>query len=191
MTNPSTSDGPADDRSEPLVSLPKPLRHELKDPIGPVETDPDALWAAAGDPIVTVGDVVTYHLLAAGRRPDVALVDGITKREAVDETIRETVTTGETVDVSNPQGTITAALAREVVAAIDDPDPVTIVVDGEEDLAALPAIVAAPNGASVVYGQPDEGMVRVTVTDEVRAEIRSLLARFDGDTEALFSILDR
>ncbi|ELZ09501.1 hypothetical protein C479_11805 [Halovivax asiaticus JCM 14624] len=191
MTDSSPSD--ADDASppEPLVSLPTSLRHELKDPIGPVETDPHSLLEAAGEPLVTVGDVVTYHVLEADRTPDVALVDGITKREAVDAVIRETVTAGETVDVENPQGALTDALIRALVAAIDDPDPVTILVDGEEDLATLPAIVAAPEGASVVYGQPDEGMVHAVVTDERRAAIRSLLARFDGDPEALFSILDR
>ncbi|WP_247731155.1 GTP-dependent dephospho-CoA kinase family protein [Halovivax limisalsi] len=192
MTAPSAPDGPDESaRPEPLVSLPKSLRHELKDPVGPIETDSETLLGAAGDPLVTVGDVVTYHVLEAGRRPDVALVDGITERAAVDAAVRETVTAGETVDVANPQGTITAALAHELVAAIDDPEPVTILVDGEEDLAVLPAIVTAPEGASVVYGQPGEGMVHAVVTDELRAEIRSLLAQFDGDTETLFWILDR
>lgn len=185
------ADTDPDAAAEPLVSLPTGLRHELKDPMGPIETEAAPLLAAVDGPLVTVGDVVTYHVREAGRAPDVALVDGITEREAVDETIRETVTTGETRAVSNPQGTITAALARELVAAIDDPDPVTLLVDGEEDLATLPAIVAAPDGTSVVYGQPDEGMVHVVVDDEVRERIRSLLTRFDGDVETILSILER
>lgn len=190
MTDAPT-DRDADATTEPLVSLPASLRHELKDPMGPVETDAPALLAAVDGPLITVGDVVTYHVLEAGHTPDVALVDGITKREAVDETIRETVTRGETREVANPQGTITAALARELVAAIADPDPVTLLVDGEEDLATLPAIVAAPDGTSVVYGQPEEGMVHVVVDESVREEVHSLLSRFDGDVEELLEIIDR
>ncbi len=64
-----------------------------------------------------------------------------------------------------------------------------MLVDGEEDL-ALPAIVAAPEGASVVYGQPDEGMVHVRVTAEAKAEMRTLLDRFDGDTERFWRLLE-
>jgi uncharacterized protein (UPF0218 family) len=63
-------------------------------------------------------------------------------------------------------------------------------VDGEEDLATLPAVVAAPDGASVVYGQPDEGMVLVEVTPETRAEMRELLGRFEGDVDAALAVLD-
>jgi len=74
--------------------------------------------------------------------------------------------------------------------ALDDEAATVLVVDGEEDLAVLPAIVAAPAGASVVYGQPDEGMVHVVVTDETRAHVRELLERMDGDHERLFALLD-
>ncbi|MFC6726763.1 DUF359 domain-containing protein, partial [Halobium palmae] len=59
-----------------------------------------------------------------------------------------------------------------------------------EDLATLPAIVAAPLGASVVYGQPDQGMVHVPVTEETKAEARDLLARMDGDVDAALALLD-
>jgi hypothetical protein len=70
------------------------------------------------------------------------------------------------------------------------PSPVTIDVDGEEDLATLPAILATPVGGSVVYGQPDEGMVLVAVTPAARREARSLLGRMDGDPEAALALLE-
>ncbi|MFC6769315.1 DUF359 domain-containing protein, partial [Natrinema soli] len=73
--------------------------------------------------------------------------------------------------------------------ALSTDEPTTILVDGEEDLVALPAIVAAPEGASVVYGQPDEGMVHVNVTDDHRTEMRDLLERFEGDTERFWKLL--
>ena len=62
-------------------------------------------------------------------------------------------------------------------------------VEGEEDLATLPAVVAAADGTGVVYGQPDEGMVLVRVTPETRAEMADLLERFEGDADAALSLL--
>jgi uncharacterized protein (UPF0218 family) len=42
----------------------------------------------------------------------------------------------------------------------------------------------------VVYGQPGEGMVLVTVDTDAKAHVRALLERFDGDLDRLFELLD-
>jgi len=177
-----------------LVELPEELRAELREPMGPIFTDAERLLAEAGDPLVAVGDVVTYHLERAGVTPDVAVVDGLTKREEVEDEVAEGVArlgaTASEVHVENPAGAISRELVRTLRAAIADPEPTVIVVEGEEDLVTLPAIVAAPLGASVVYGQPGEGMVHAKVTDDAKAEMRDLLRRMDGDSETLFEILD-
>ncbi len=182
----------ADDHAtdDVLVTLPEELRGELKDPFGPIETDPEALLAAAGRPVVAVGDVVTHHLLAAGSRPAVAVVDGRTQRGAVDREVERAVTGDVDREVDNPPATLSRELVSALVEAIGADDPVTILVDGEEDLAALPAILAAPNGASVVYGQPGEGMVHVRVDGRARERVRALLERFDGDVDGLFAELE-
>jgi len=173
---------------EPLVRLPDELRSSFKDPFGPVYTDPEALLANAGHPVIAVGDIVTYHLESANARPHVVLIDGRTKREAVDETIREALGEGD-VRVSNPPATLTVDLLTALVTAIEDDQPSRIVVDGEEDLAAIPAVLAAPTGATVVYGQPDEGMVAVSVTAERKREFRDFLARMYGDHERALELL--
>ena len=175
---------------QPLLTLPDELRGELKEPMGPIETDAATLLQEVSGPLIAVGDVVTYHILDTDCEPDVALVDGITKREAVDAEIRRTVIDRDARAVANPPATITAELARALREAIDADEPITLLVDGEEDLAVLPAIVAAPDGASVVYGQPDEGMVHVVVDETIRERIRLLLSRFDGDHERFLAILD-
>jgi uncharacterized protein (UPF0218 family) len=64
-----------------------------------------------------------------------------------------------------------------------------VVVDGEEDLATLPALVAAPTGASIVYGQPGEGMVLVEVDLTSTDRARDLLSRMRGETRRLWSVL--
>jgi uncharacterized protein (UPF0218 family) len=171
-----------------VLSLPERLRPELKEPLGPVHAEAGALLADVDGPLVAVGDVVTYHLEAAGRSPDVAVFDARTEREPVAEAVGAALAEWD-ARVDNPAGRLTADLLSALREAIDAPGPVRIRVDGEEDLAALPAIVAAPDGASVVYGQPGEGMVHARVTSESRERARDLLSRMDGDTVRAFEIL--
>jgi len=171
-----------------VLSLPESLRSELKRPLGPIETDAESLIAAVDGPLVTVGDIVTYHLEEAGRTPDVALFDSRTKREPVAESIGAALAEGD-VRVENPAGTLTADLLVALRETIDAREPVRIRVDGEEDLAALPAIIAAPEGASVVYGQPGEGMVHVQVDQAARERARDIVSRMDGDAAEAFDLL--
>jgi len=173
-----------------VLELPDDLRGAFKEPLGRVFTDPESLLAAegAGSPLVAVGDVVTYHLVRVGRRPDVAVIDGRTERERVDETVAEGLP-DPGIEVTNPPGTLSRGLLETIVAVLDDPDPTVVGVDGEEDLATLPAIVATPLGGAVVYGQPGEGMVLVPVTEATKAEARGLLERMSGDVEAALELL--
>ena len=185
-----------------MLSLPDALRSELKDPLGEVYTDPNSLLSAAAThspdtpdaTLISVGDVVTARLLAAGRQPAVAAIDGRTEREPIDDEIDAILDglTGRRVRVENQPATLSESLLTALRDGIrgETADPLTISVDGEEDLAALPAIVCANNESSVVYGQPGEGMVHVDVDDAVTATARELLVRFDGDTDAALALLD-
>ncbi len=56
-----------------------------------------------------------------------------------------------------------------------DPQQDRIEVDGEEDLAAIPAILMAPEGARVLYGMPGRGMVVVIVDSSARSKAKALL----------------
>jgi hypothetical protein len=135
--------------------------------------------------------VVTYHLREAGHEPRVAVIDGKTEREAVSEEIAR-VLDGDAhrVEIENEQATLSEALLRALDDAIGGTEPTVIVVEGEEDLATLPAMLAVPLGGSVVYGQPGEGMVLVSVAEATRSEARALLRRLDGDSAAALAILD-
>ena len=192
------------DASDPLLTLPESLRDAFKEPLGPVTTDAEALLAAAdetrerrGSPdegparLIAVGDVVTYHLREAGRAPDVAFVDGKTEREAVRDEIEAALAATEErrIAVESPAAALSAALLDALVEALAAAEPVTVEVTGEEDLAALPAMLAAPLGSTVVYGQPGEGMVRVPITAETRRRARELFEGLTGDTAAAYEIL--
>lgn len=173
-----------------LAKLPMEMRGELKVPLGEIYTDAEALLSAAGEPIVAVGDIVTYHLLEVGRYPNVAVVDGKTKRQQVGRDVLSVIEGfDDRLDVANPQSTITDDLLEALAAALDGSGSTVIVVDGEEDLATLPAVLAIPEGGSVVYGQPDEGMVLVSVDADSRSRCRELLERMESDYERIDAIL--
>jgi hypothetical protein len=59
-----------------------------------------------------------------------------------------------------------------------------ILVEGEEDLAVIPLILAAPEGAMVLYGQPGEGVVVCEVTDAAKEKAETLLSCFVEHDEA-------
>jgi uncharacterized protein (UPF0218 family) len=183
--------------TDTVLRLQDSLRASLKEPFGPVYTDPSALLADASAPLIAVGDVVTAHLLEAGHTPAVALVDERTERAAVEDWVAKAVAGAEGFDheltVTNPAAVLSESLLLALRVAIAGADAdganTLLTVDGEEDLATLPAVVAAPAGATVVYGQPGEGMVRVTVDEATKSEVRDLLLRMDGDTEHFFFLL--
>lgn len=163
-----------------VVSLPEGLRAELKDPWGPVFTEVEALLDEVTGKVVTVGDVVTFHLEAAGRPPDVGIVDERTERSPVAERIQSSLGSAD-VRVENPAATLTAELLVAMRDALAADEPIRILVEGEEDLATVPAILMVPVGGSVIYGQPGEGMVHVAVTAETKSRAEALLRRFDGE----------
>lgn len=171
--------GGSDD--DTVLTLPDAERSAFKDPFGPVYTDPAALYETVDGPLITVGDIVTAAFLDRGITPDIAIVDGYTERERIDQ---ETVTTLERIEAGrsarNPAGTITRSMIDAIVEALDEPGATRIDVEGEEDLAVVPAVLAAPNGATVVYGQPGEGMVAVAVDDETKSAFDAMLDRFEG-----------
>jgi len=172
-----------------LARLPESMRGELKEPLGGVTAEVDEERLRGSGKIVAVGDMVAYHLLEAGVAPDVAVVDGRTKREEVDDEVVESWSALPLFRrVENEPGTVSRGLVaalREALGKKENGEGVLVEVDGEEDLAVLPALVLADEGDTVLYGQPGEGMVYVEVNSEKSADALDLLRRMDGDDEAL------
>lgn len=165
-----------------VATLPRELRDDLREPLGKIVPTVDALLEGVSGPVIAVGDVVTGHLLEASVDVLVAIIDGRTERRSVDESLREKLPLESGRPVPNEAGTLSGELVAATVASINSGVSGQILtVDGEEDLAALPAILAAPQGAVVVYGQPGEGMVRAVVTEETQERVRQLLAGFDSE----------
>lgn len=173
-----------------VATLPPDARAAFKEPLGPVYEDAQRLLADAGVPVIAVGDVVTYHLTAANAPPKVALVDGKTEREAVTHEIAGGMPAlDREIAVESEPATISAELLEALVDGIDAEESTLIRVVGEEDLAALPAVLAAPLDASVVYGQPGEGMVLANVTTPLQERARDLCERLET-TEEFWALLE-
>ncbi len=155
--------------------LPDGCRKYFRDPFGPLFPDVAAAENVfAGRMIIAVGDVVTYNIVNAGIMPDLAVIDGSTMREPCDHVLDLPV---PEVKVSNPAGMITGDLIHAIEDAMNA-GPRLIRVDGEEDLAVIPAVRAAPDGACVLYGQPGEGVVVITVDRDARDKAEMLFRLF-------------
>jgi uncharacterized protein (UPF0218 family) len=157
------------------------LRIRLKDPFGTliqgtfhetvneikklVETEKPSI-------IVSVGDIVSRNFHQANLNPQLTIIDNISSRT---QKMPKEAPVKKTIYVKNPQGTITHEAILAVKQALEKKGHTHIVVDGEEDLLALIAVIYAPTFSFVVYGQPHLGVVVVKVTSEKKAQARAFL----------------
>jgi uncharacterized protein (UPF0218 family) len=81
----------------------------------------------------------------------------------------------ETMRLRNSPGTISDDAWGIMASAIKHRNKVRVVVEGEEDLVTLVAVMEAPEKTWVVYGQPCEGMVVVEVTPQKKNEIKKII----------------
>jgi len=149
-----------------------PLGHLIAGP--PSETMPklkEMVERLHPPKIITVGDVVSTEARGAGIRANLAIIDGKTMRHGYAPPISKTQAT---LHVANPAGTITQESWQTIKNALKEGDA-TIIVEGEEDLLAIPAVLEAPLGALIVYGQPSQGIVVAEATGQRKAELTKFL----------------
>lgn len=158
-----------------MLVLPEEHRRLFKEPFGELFRSVEGIIPLiTGKDVYTVGDVVTYNLQKHGIIPTVAVVDGYTMRSPCN---RMPAVHGECIRVKNPAGTLTDELIHALEHAVKNP-PATIIVDGEEDLAVIPLVLTAADGAVILYGQPRKGVVLRTVDPNARRTAGRFLAHF-------------
>ncbi|NUN11098.1 pantetheine-phosphate adenylyltransferase [Candidatus Micrarchaeota archaeon] len=114
--------------------------------------------------VVLVGDVVFKNLKNIAKA---AVIDFKNKRKEFKHSVKSLLY------AENPAGTITPSLVKALQKAIVNGGVVK--VDGEEDLAVIPAVLISPLESVVVYGQPNRGVVLVKVTEETKKKFYSLI----------------
>tara|TARA_B100000029_G_scaffold464596_1_gene498654 strand:+ start:19 stop:978 length:960 start_codon:yes stop_codon:yes gene_type:complete len=173
------------------ASLTPEVESQLKDPFGELIEGPEedtsiAIRSAIGQigeitgPLIAVGDVTALALQLEGRSADIALVDGMTKREEwpdareIDPSDYDNI-----LKCSSPAGSLTYSLLKACETAIsswrESGRSTLIQVDGEEDLAPLILHPLAPIGSAVLYGQPGKGVVIRWSDEDSKGRCRNLI----------------
>lgn len=168
--------------------LPEKLRSVLRKPFGRVIRSVKELNRAwEFDRVITVGDIVTREFNRLGIGQKISVVDFKVARKKMFKSLNELgfEEKEEVLEVRNPSGSLTPELFKAVQKAIrlvNSKQQICLVlkVDGEEDLVVLSCLLSAPLGWTVFYGQPEEGVVEVKVTQESKKRAYELVGRFSS-----------
>lgn len=124
-------------------------------------------------PLIAVGDVVTMNIGKYWREPDVSIIDGKTQRRVISNgpSIARII-------IDNPPATLMDSTFEAVKSAVSIAmagGRATIMVRGEEDLLAIPAVLESPPKSAVVYGLYTGYLVLIPVTQEYKLLMLKLL----------------
>ena len=129
--------------------------------------------------LVTVGDVVTATAIRYKIIPKLSIVDFKTKRDEILPSMPNKW--DRRISVRNKPGSISVDLWNSIETAFKSKGNTLIEVDGEEDLASIPAILMAPDGAIVIYGVPDKGIAVYEVGEHLRRMVISDMEKIRGE----------
>ena len=161
------------------MKLPDSLREQLKIPLGTLLPEKDVVkqniikFIPDNAFVITVGDRTSEKMIDFGLTPCLQIIDNQEKRIKREPPKNATISTELTC--VNPAAEITEQSIEIIKKAFSLKTPVRITVNGEEDLLVLPVCVHAPENSVVMYGQPNEGLVIVKITPEIRHKTQNLL----------------
>lgn len=161
------------------MKLPDSLRDRLKIPLGDLIPENQVSksniqkYLPKNSYLITVGDRTTEKMIAFGLIPSLQIIDNQEKRVKREPTKNDNTYT-ELV-CNNPAAEITPQSINVIKKAFVSKTPVRLTVVGEEDLLVIPVCIHAPENSLVMYGQPNEGLVIVKITPEIRNKTQRLL----------------
>ena len=129
--------------------------------------------------LIAVGDRVSRNLIKNRILLDVAIVDSKVMRRPISPLKFETE---NTFRASNPAGTLTEEARIAVERAVNSSGRSKVIIEGEEDLLTLIAVLSAPDGSMVVYGQPKQGIVVLNVNEETKRKVREIIEKMRRKT---------
>lgn len=159
--------------------LPDSLRSTLHEPLGKIVPETKNVVSSLSNNafVIAVGDIVAAKLSENNYTPAIRIIDQMNRRQKIVE-----VLFNKGVRADNQHGTIqtnAVVLMQSMIKKyVDTKEPQTLIIDGEEDLLALPAIMFAPLDSIVLYGQYGKGVIVNKVTESLKAKVRSLLEKF-------------
>lgn len=163
--------------------LPQNLRQELKKPFGELLKDIKSLFNDKNCLLITVGDVTTKAFNEKSLEQNISVIDLRVNREKKFTNIKELGFVGSEniYYADNPAGYISSNLFEKLSEIFQSKikDKIILQVNGEEDLVVLPLILVAPLNAVIYYGQPNQGIVRIRVSEEIKKIVYELVNRFE------------
>ena len=133
--------------------------------------------------VVAIGDLVSLYTLKAGYKPKIIVIDFKTERRELGETFEKEITPFlrdyVVVKVKNPQGHISDELVETLFEAVKSEKRYCIIVEGEEDLAALPLSIILPENSLILYGVPGRGIAAYTVNERDKILISRIIEEME------------
>ena len=187
------------------IIMPESLRPVLQKPLGQVFKDEKSLLQCINTlkhiMIIAVGDIIVDSLLKTGIDPDVKIIDFRSRRKKRTDLFAKLQHIQKGPSLINKPGTINLKTAeklkqliqsnlslrakrsnldKEIASSSSAPrDDRWLVIDGEEDLLALPAILFAPLNSLVLYGHWQHGIIAVEVNEKMKNKALSIIDKFN------------
>ena len=106
----------------------------------------------------------------------VAVVDYKTKREPITNDEKRIVNKAmdgrKIIRIRNSAGTISDETIKTVKDWLKNQEKIFIIIDGEDDLVAVPFILLAPENYCIVYGIRNEGIIIKKITPEFKRLVK-------------------
>lgn len=124
--------------------------------------------------VCVVGDDSLEQFITQKIDYDLAIYDQKRQRKLVSSNIIDQL--NPDLKTTNPAGAISPDLITSLQTILASHKK-HLLVDGEEDLAAVALIMLTPLETIIYYGQPQQGLVMMKVTEELKESVYQLLKR--------------
>jgi len=162
-----------------LFQLPQELIKEFRQPFGTIvkgEKELEKEIKKQNYPtLVCIGDFSNILLQKIGIVPHISIIDGKNERKKVDKKLIEKIKTSIVLKTKNPPSLVTNNAWDTVKLSFCYTVPVTVFVEGEEDLLFLPSCFFAPLNSLIVYGLKDKGGIVTKITLPLKKKINKYL----------------
>ena len=130
----------------------------------------------SASPTIVVGDATLANFIQYHWPYDIAIFDQQIQRQ---KTFLVVPTKENLETVKNPAGQITLKLSQQLFSLIHKrtmhSNSQYLEIAGEEDLATVVAVLLAPLGSYIYYGQPNQGLVEIVVTEQIKEKFANAL----------------
>jgi len=155
------------DALDKTIVLSAKQRAKFKKPVGSYVIRPDFDM-----PAIVVGDSSLMKFRDKGWGYDLAVIDYLINREGYFPPV---ISPKEvSLQVKNPAGEISTQLTAALKIALEQKF-LHVEVIGEEDLAAVALVLLAPLESRIYYGQPEKGLVKIVITEDLKEKIKQIL----------------